>query len=86
MHRSPAWISGRSTPAGQPRLGWVGALQDLVRVEKIIAVARVYMAVAGLVAVYFDPTEPTRFTALTYSLLVAYAGYSFGVLALVGRV
>ena len=40
--------------------------------ERLLARARVAMAVASLLAMYVDPTEPTSYTASTYLLLVAY--------------
>ena len=57
--------------------------RQMPRLERILAVGRAFLALTGLAAIYFDPTEPARFAALTYSLLAAYAAYSLVVLAAV---
>ena len=49
------------------------------RAERVLASARSILAVAALIAIYIDPTEPTRYYLLAYSVLVAYVLYSFGV-------
>jgi signal transduction histidine kinase len=48
-------------------------------------VGRAFLTVSGLVAIYLDPTEPTRLRAITYAVLLAYAVYSVGVLIYVHR-
>jgi signal transduction histidine kinase len=53
--------------------------------ERMLHRARAVLAAAGLVAVFIDPTEPTRFVALAYSLLVAYVVWSLALLFLSGR-
>jgi signal transduction histidine kinase len=55
------------------------------RIERILAFGRAFFAISGLVAIYFDPTNPTRFAALTYALLLGYAAYSVGVLLWIRR-
>lgn len=55
------------------------------RVERVIAVGRSVLAVAGLAAIYLDPSQPTRLQAITYAVLLAYALYSLVVLAYVHR-
>jgi signal transduction histidine kinase len=63
---------------------WLGVRQisgDLIEVERILATARAVLAVGSLAAVYFDPTEPSRYAGLAHDLLLTYTGYS---LALVG--
>jgi signal transduction histidine kinase len=65
----------------QPFLhGYRDASRYVLRFERTLAAGRAFFAVAGLVAIYFDPTEPARFAALVYSLLALYAGYSITVL------
>ena len=49
------------------------------RAERVLASARSILAVAALIAIYIDPTEPTRYYLSAYSLLLAYVLYSFGV-------
>jgi signal transduction histidine kinase len=56
-----------------------------VQLERVVAVGRAFLTVAGLIAIYLDPTEPTRLRAVTYGVLLAYALYSVGVLAYVHR-
>lgn len=54
--------------------------RQVARLERILAVGRVYLTISALVAIYLDPTEPSRFAALTYALLSTYAAYSIVVL------
>jgi signal transduction histidine kinase len=54
-------------------------------VERMLAAARAVLAVVSLVAIYLDPTEPTRFVPLAYSLLVGYSLFSLALLGLVWR-
>ena len=56
---------------------------DIQRIERLLSVGRMVLAFASLVGVYIDPTEPTRFSGICYSLLVAYtiiAALVFGLL------
>lgn len=46
------------------------------RAERVVATGRLVLAVASLGAVWLDPTSPTKFADLTYSLLAGYAAYS----------
>ena len=52
-------------------------LAEAERVEKALAIARVILAVASALAIYIDPTEPSRYSALTYVILTGYTLYSF---------
>jgi signal transduction histidine kinase len=49
----------------------------------VLAVGRAFFTVTALVAIYLDPTEPSRLATVTYVVLCAYALYSLIVLALV---
>lgn len=51
------------------------------RVEWVLAVGRTFLTVAGLAAIYTDPTEPQRLATITYGVLSTYAIYSVIVLA-----
>ena len=55
------------------------------RAERMIAVGRLVLAVTSLLAVWLDPTEPSKYAALVYALLVAYLLYSLLVMLLVWR-
>jgi signal transduction histidine kinase len=55
------------------------------RIERILAVGRSFFTISALIAIYLDPTEPTRFAQLTYGLLSSYAFYSIAVLVMVRR-
>jgi signal transduction histidine kinase len=55
------------------------------RLERVLAIGRAFLTVWGLVGVYLDPTEPTRFAELSYAILVGYALYSVIVLVFVER-
>ena len=46
--------------------------------ERILAAARAVLAISSLVALYFNPTELTRYGTLAYVLLVLYSVYSCG--------
>lgn len=50
------------------------------RVEQILAVARVFLAAASLLAVRLDSTEPVAYATLTRILLLAYLAYSLVVM------
>lgn len=47
-----------------------------------MATGRGFLAVTALVAIYLDPTEPSRFAFLAYFLLLTYVVYSTAVLAM----
>ena len=48
--------------------------------EESLAVARVFIVFAALIAIYLDPTEPARFAGLSYAFLVINVVYSLGLL------
>lgn len=48
-------------------------------VERILAVARIFLALSSWVAIYFDPTQPSRYEVLAHILLSAYVVHSVGV-------
>ena len=52
------------------------AAAEAQRIEQVLATARAFLATSGLVAIYFDPTEPTRYAGIAYGLMVAYAAQS----------
>src|SRR5262249_51923585 len=54
--------------------------EEAERAERVLAAARVLFAVAAFVAISIDPTEPTRYSSLAYTLLLTYVLYSLGVL------
>lgn len=56
-----------------------------VRTERVLAVGRTFLTTVGFVAIYLDPTEPTRLATVAYGVLLAYAAYSLAVLAAVYR-
>jgi len=49
-------------------------------VERVLAIGRAVLATSALLAVYFDPTEPTLYAGFAYGLLVAYVILSFVIL------
>lgn len=53
------------------------------RAERLIAAGRAGLSVFSLLAVWLDPTEPSRYASIAYGLLAVYAVYSLvlGVLA-----
>lgn len=58
---------------------------EVLRSERIVARSRTLLAFMAMLAIYFDPTEPSRHAVLAYSLLLGYVAYSFVVLALQQR-
>jgi signal transduction histidine kinase len=51
------------------------------RVELVLATSRTFLAVTALLAVYLDPTEPSRYAPLAYVLFLIYVILSFIILA-----
>jgi hypothetical protein len=47
------------------------------RAEVLIAVGRLIFSVVSLLAISLDPSEPSRYARIAYTLLSVYAGYSF---------
>ncbi len=46
---------------------------ERLRIERVLAAARVFLAVTSVIAVYLDPTEPTSYAGLAYGVLIAYS-------------
>lgn len=63
-------------PAPQGPESW----QELVRVERVLAIARVFLATLSLVAIYYDPTQPRLYARFVYTLLALYVVHSAVVL------
>lgn len=53
------------------------------RIERVLATARVFLATSFLAAIYFDPTEPSRYAPPAYILLGFYIIHSVVVMMLV---
>lgn len=51
-------------------------------VEQRLAACRVLLAIVSLIAVYIDPTQPSRFTSTAYILLIGYSIHGVAVLGL----
>lgn len=62
-----------------------GTGRPIARLEYVLALARAFLAVTGLLAIYLDPTEPARLAGVSYAVLGGYAVYSLLVLAVVYR-
>jgi len=58
------------------RLALGPILDDLIETERVLATARAVLAIGFLVAVYLDPSEPSRGANLANILLLLYCGYS----------
>jgi signal transduction histidine kinase len=58
-------------------------LSSRVQIERVIAGGRVTLAAASLFGVWWDPAEPTRAIAITYTLSGVYLAYAIGLLSLV---
>jgi len=55
--------------------------QESRRRARVLATARAFLALASLIAIYLDPTEPARYAPLAYGLMSFYAFYSLAVVA-----
>src|SRR5215813_2493466 len=51
-------------------------LAEPERVEKALAIARVIFAVASALAIYVDTTQPFRYSALPYIILIGFSLYT----------
>ena len=49
---------------------------ERLRIERVLAATRVFLTVTSLIAVYLDPTEPTRYAGVAYGVLIAYSVWS----------
>lgn len=67
------------------RLGAPIDADEQRRIERVLASARVFLAFAAMLAIYLDPTEPTRYSRLADLLLVSYIFYSVAVWAVLRR-
>ncbi len=73
----------RLTPTRQrflDRLRAPLAAAEAQRTEQVLATARAFLATSGLVAIYFDPTEPTRYAEVAYLLMLLYAAQSLALM------
>src|SRR5882757_5300398 len=50
---------------------------DVITDERILATARLVLALSSLAAFHFNPTESSPSAAAAYASLLVYAGYSF---------
>lgn len=55
---------------------------ERLRIENGLAWARLSLSFFSLIAIYLDPTEPTRYAAIAYTLLVLYLLHSINVIFL----
>ncbi|MBI1749025.1 MAG: hypothetical protein HYR59_00015 [Acidobacteria bacterium] len=62
-----------------------GLPPDPRRMEQVISGARFFFAVVALIAIYLDPTEPTRYARLVFGLVVFYLFHSFVILLFFAR-
>jgi signal transduction histidine kinase len=67
------------------RLGAPADHDERRRIERVLASARVFLACGGMLAIYLDPTEPSRYSTFAYGLLFAYILYSIGVWTVLRR-
>lgn len=55
------------------------------RVARVVATARALLSACSLLAIYLDPTEPSRFAEVAYSLMVVYALYGIAIMLVFRR-
>ena len=70
-------LSLAKVPRFLTRLGAPADSEEQRRIERVLASARVVLACAGLIAIFIDPTEPSRYANAAYALLAGYVLYSF---------
>lgn len=68
-----------------PRLAVTQNEWELIAVERILAAARLLLALSSLLAVYFDPTPPTQYGRVVMILLVLYVAHCLALVAIVNR-
>src|SRR6266496_2752689 len=68
-----------------PRLAVAQNEWELIAVERILAAARLLLALSSLLAVYFDPTPPTQYERFVMILLVLYVAHCLALVAIVNR-
>ena len=73
-------FTGFSSFRDSAESGESGESGEYDHTERVLAAARILLAAAAFIAIYIDPTDPTRYAALTYGLLLTYILYSVGVL------
>jgi signal transduction histidine kinase len=49
---------------------------ERLRFERMLAGARLFLAIVSVAAIYLDPTEPARYSNLAYGLIGVYVAYS----------
>ncbi|MDP2735262.1 MAG: hypothetical protein Q8P12_03575, partial [bacterium] len=54
--------------------------EEALRVERVVATARAFLAISSLIAIYLDATEPTQYARLAYASLLLYALHSLVIL------
>jgi signal transduction histidine kinase len=67
------------------RTRWTTDPADRLRIERVLASARMGLASLSLAAIYLDASDPTYFASLAYALLVLYGGASVAILLFVRR-
>ena len=58
------------------RFGALAAADDLVRVERAIAYARLFISGTTFFSIWLQPTEPVQYASITYPLALCYASAS----------
>lgn len=68
------------------RFGWRAQFllsgEDRLRVERLIAITRLFLAAVAVITLYLDPNEPATLARVAYGLLVAYVVFAVAVLVL----
>ncbi len=62
---------------------WATDPEEAQRVERVLASARAFLSTTAFVAIWLDPTEPSRYASLAYGLLVVYVLHSLLILTVV---
>jgi signal transduction histidine kinase len=68
-----------------PGVALLGIGGEPRRVEGVLAKVRIVLAVSALIAIYYDPTEPSRYASLAYALLLMYVAYAVGAYVAIRR-
>ncbi len=58
---------------------------ESIRIERVIAVARVFLAVIAMIALELDPVEPASYAPIASVLFVMFAGHSVAAVLVLRR-
>ncbi len=67
------------------RLALRQSSEEIIEVERILAAARLLLAVSSLLAIYFQPIAPRQYESIALILFILYCGHSVALLVLLSK-